>query len=77
MVFPLWFYIWNAYIVRGPIDPGGGESLSNGGADEKHQNDDAENKGEDAQNDLKEADGPEPSPESSKKEPPCKVKSCN
>lgn len=73
ILFSLWFYIWNVYIIRGPIATEDEESISNGGADEKQQNNDAENKVEDSQNELKEANRSQSFPESSTKEPACKV----
>lgn len=72
--FSLQFYIWNVYIIRGPIATEDEESMSNGGADEKQHNSDADNKVGDGQNELKEANRPESSRESSKKDPACKVK---
>lgn len=70
--FTLWFYIWIVHITHGSIATEDEESVSNGGADEKQQNNDAGNKDKNAQNERKEANRPK-SLESSKKEPACKV----
>lgn len=75
MLFSLWFYIWYVSFVNGPIATKDEEGICNGEADDKQQDDDAGDNDEDAQNELNQANKPESSQESSKKEPVCKVTS--